>query len=174
MRGLTHRVWVRVSEGVCGHCDAALRGGELGLFASPAASRGRLQSRGEGPHGQLLIWALALRRLHESALRQHRARCHAEGAATPSPESRADAIALAAATAVPGNRRNKGSKPETTSHGVQDATFLAGDSYVSAGVAVLARPRRSRCLRQGHLRGTVAQALRASLPRLCSSPAMFY
>ena len=51
MRGTTHRVWVRVAnrqaacgccaflqEGVCGHCDAAIRGAEqLGLLSAQLA-----------------------------------------------------------------------------------------------------------------------------------------
>ena len=156
-----HKVWVRLDskqsacgckaylqEGACGHCDAAVQAAvQMGLVRPDLAASA---SEGDRPAelGSRVIakglaalptqecfsgWAAKSREIScLSGLLNRGGSFLGEPAATPAP---------AAATAAQGPRRNKTLRAEPPRRAVHEVAYLAGGSYVAAGLSVLAKTR---------------------------------
>ena len=168
-----HKVWVRLDskqsacgckaylqEGACGHCDAAVLAAEqMGLVRPDLATSTQEGVRPAELGSRVIAKGLAALPSQECfsglAAKSREISClsgllNRGGSSPGAPAATSTALAVsppAAAAAAQGPRRNKTPRAEPTSRGVQEVMYLAGGSYVAAGLSVLAKARsRDRVL----------------------------
>ena len=143
-----------MQEGTCGHCDAAVQTAvQMGLVKAdssaaapevdpPAELRSRVIARGLAAlPNQECFSGLAAKSREISCLSGLLNRGGSSPAAPAATSATLAVPAPAAAAAARGPRRNKTPRAEPSSHAVHEVAYLAGDSYVAAGVDVLAKTR---------------------------------
>ncbi|CAE7737264.1 unnamed protein product, partial [Symbiodinium sp. KB8] len=171
-----HKVWVRLDskqsacgckaflqEGACGHCDAAVQAGLVRPDLAAAASEG---DRSAELGSRVIAKGLAALPSQECfsglAAKSREISClsgllNRGGSSPGAPAATSTALAVpapAAATAAQGPRRNKTPRAEPTSRAVHEVAYLAGGSYVAAGLSVLAKTRsRDKALEAACARG---------------------
>ena len=162
-----HKVWIRLAskeaacgckaflqEGTCGHCDAAVQAAmQMGIVKSdssaaapevdpPAELRSRVIARG--------LAALPTQECFSGLAAKSREISCLSGLLNPgglycgAPAATSVALAVpapAAATAARGLRRNKTPKAESAGLAAPEVAYLAGDSYVAAGLDALAKAK---------------------------------
>ena len=155
-----HKVWIRLAskeaacgckaflqEGTCGHCDAAVQTAiQMGIVKAdssaaapevdpPAELRSRVIARGLAAlPTQECFSGLAAKSREISCLG---GLLNRGGSAPGAPAAASAALAVpapAAATAARGPRRNKTPRAEQPGHAASEVAYLAGDSYVAAGL----------------------------------------
>ena len=162
-----HKVWIRsaskeaacgckafLQEGTCGHCDAAVQAAiQMGIVKAdssaaapevepPAELRSRVIARGLAAlPTQECFSGLAAKSREISCLS---GLLNRGGSSPGAPAATSVALAVpapAAATAARGQRRNKAPKPESSGLAAPEVAYLAGDSYVAAGLDALAKTK---------------------------------
>ncbi|CAE7459790.1 unnamed protein product [Symbiodinium microadriaticum] len=162
-----HKVWVRLDskqsacgckaylqEGACGHCDAAVQAAvQMGLVRPDLAAAASEGDRPAELGSRVIAKGLAALPTQECfsglAAKSREISClsgllNCGGSSPGAPAATSTALAVpapAAATAAQGPRRNKTPRAEPPSRAVQEAAYLAGGSYVAAGLSVLAKTR---------------------------------
>ena len=162
-----HKVWIRLAskeaacgckaflqEGTCGHCDAAVQAAvQMGIVKAgssaaapevdpPAELRSRVIARGLAAlPSQECFSGLAAKSREISCLS---GLLNRGGSSPGAPTATSAALAVpapAAATAARGQRRNKTPKAESSGPAALEVAYLAGDSYVAAGLDALAKTK---------------------------------
>ena len=162
-----HKVWIRLAskeaacgckaylqEGTCGHCDAAVQAAvQMGIVKTdpsaaapevdpPAELRSRVIARGLAAlPSQECFSGLAAKSREISCLS---GLLNRGGSSPGAPTATSAALAVpapAAATAARGQRRNKTPKAESSGPAALEVAYLAGDSYVAAGLDALAKTK---------------------------------
>ena len=162
-----HKVWIRLAskeaacgckaflqEGTCGHCDAAVQAAmQMGIVKAdssaaapevdpPAELRSRVIARGLAAlPTQECFSGLAAKSREISCLS---GLLNRGGSSPGAPAATSVALAVpapAAATAARGPRRNKTPKAEHSGQAASEVAYLAGDSYVAAGLDALAKTK---------------------------------
>ena len=159
-----HKVWVRLDskqsacgckaylqEGACGHCDAAAV--QMGLVRPDLAAAASEGDRPAELGSRVIAKGLAALPSQECfsglAAKSREIGClsgllNRGGSSPGAPAATSTALAVsapAAATAAQGPRRNKTPRAEPSSRAVHEVAYLAGGSYVAAGLSVLAKTR---------------------------------
>ena len=136
-----------LQEGACGHCDAAVQAAvQMAAAASegdrPADLGSRVIAKGLAAlPSQECFSGLAAKSREISCLS---GLLNRGGSSPGAPATTSTALAVpapAAATAAQGPRRNKTPRAEPSSRAVHEAAYLAGGSYIAAGLSVLAKTR---------------------------------
>ena len=162
-----HKVWVRLAskeaacgckaflqEGTCGHCDAAVQTAvQMGLVQADSAASAPEGDRPAELRSRVIARGLAALPTQECfsglAAKSREISClsgllNRGGSSPGAPAATSVALAVpapAAATAARGPRRNKTPRAEHSGHAVPEVAYLAGDSYVAAGLDALAKTK---------------------------------
>ena len=162
-----HKVWVRLDskqsacgckaylqEGACGHCDAAVQAAvQMGLVRPDLAAAASEGDRPAELGSRVIAKGLAALPTQECfsglAAKSREISClsgllNRGGSSPGAPAATSTALAVpapAAATAAQGPRRNKTLRAEPPRRAVHEVAYLAGGSYVAAGLSVLAKTR---------------------------------
>ena len=162
-----HKVWVRLASkeaacgckaflqgGTCGHCDAAVQTAvQMGLVQADSAASAPEGNRPAELRSRVIARGLAALPTQECfsglAAKSREISClsgllNRGGSSPGAPAATSVALAVpapAAATAARGPRRNKTPRAEHSSHAVHEVAYLAGGSYVAAGLDVLAKTK---------------------------------